>query len=89
MVLDMEAERLDIVFLDYPVGQSTLLESDNRDYKVIGEMLTEPKQYFGDGFGLAFRKRDQDLADQFNQALEALRDSGTYDEIKARYFDES
>jgi arginine/ornithine transport system substrate-binding protein len=89
MVLDMEAERLDIVFLDYPVGQSTLLESDNRDYKVIGEMLTEPKQYFGDGFGLAFRKRDQDLADQFNQALEALRDNGTYDEIKARYFDES
>ncbi|SHM05698.1 transporter substrate-binding domain-containing protein [Vreelandella subglaciescola] len=89
MVLDMEAERLDIVFLDYPVGQSTLLESDNRDYKVVGKMLTEPKQYFGDGFGMAFRKRDKDLADQFNQALETLKDNGTYDEIKANYFDES
>ncbi|MDN6298014.1 MAG: transporter substrate-binding domain-containing protein [Halomonas sp.] len=89
MVLDMEAERLDIVFLDYPVGQSTLLESDNRDYKVIGDMITEPKQYFGDGFGMAFRKRDKDLAEQFNQALETLRNNGTYDDIKARYFDES
>ncbi|MDN6180405.1 MAG: transporter substrate-binding domain-containing protein [Halomonas subglaciescola] len=87
MVLDMESERLDIVFLDYPVGQSTLLESENRDYKVVGEMLTEPKKYFGDGFGMGFRKRDQDLADKFNQALKTLKDNGTYDDIEARYFD--
>ncbi|GAA3894878.1 ABC transporter substrate-binding protein [Halomonas cibimaris] len=89
MVLDMEAERLDIVFLDYPVGQSTLLESDSRDYQVVGEMITEPKQYFGDGFGIAFRQRDRDLAEQFNQALETLKDNGTYDKIKARYFDDA
>ncbi|WNK21079.1 transporter substrate-binding domain-containing protein [Halomonas piscis] len=89
MVLDMDAERLDIVFLDYPVGQSTLLESDSGDYRVVGDMITEPKQYFGDGFGIAFRQRDRDLADEFNQALETLRDNGTYDEIRARYFDDA
>src|SRR5699024_8565364 len=29
MVLDMQAGRLDIVFLDYPVGKSTLLDSES------------------------------------------------------------
>ncbi|WP_026106237.1 transporter substrate-binding domain-containing protein [Vreelandella jeotgali] len=87
MVLDMESERLDIVFLDYPVGQSTLLESDNRDYEVVGDMITEPKKYFGDGFGMAFRQRNEDLAAAFNQALDTLQENGTYDDIKARYFE--
>ncbi|MGY4878779.1 transporter substrate-binding domain-containing protein [Vreelandella aquamarina] len=88
MVLDMEAQRLDIVFLDYPVGQSTLLKSDNRDYKVVGEMITEPKEYFGDGFGIAFRQRDEALAEQFNEALSTLQENGTYEEIHTRYFGE-
>lgn len=87
MVLDMEAERLDIVFLDFPVGKSTLLDSENRDYKVVGETITEPKEYFGDGFGIAFRLRDEALAERFNKALAEVREDGTYDEIFARYFD--
>lgn len=87
MVLDMESERLDILFLDFPVGKSTLLDSEEGDYTVVGEMLTEPKEYFGDGFGIAFRQRDEALAEQFNEALETLRDNGSYDEIYARYFE--
>nr|WP_298414657.1 transporter substrate-binding domain-containing protein [uncultured Halomonas sp.] len=88
MVLDMEAGRLDIVFLDFPVGKSTLLDSEDNDYKVVGEMITEPKEYFGDGFGIAFRKRDEDLAKKFNDALSSLKDNGTYEEIRQKYFEE-
>lgn len=88
MVLDMEAERLDIVFLDFPVGKSTLLDSEEREYKVVGERITEPKEYFGDGFGIAFRPRDEALAERFNEALATLKEDGTYDEIYARYFGE-
>lgn len=88
MVLDMDAGRLDAVFLDFPIGKSTLLESEAGDYKVVGEMVTEPEEYFGEGFGIAFRKRDQELAEAFNQALETLREESTYDEIHARYFGE-
>ncbi|QEM82870.1 transporter substrate-binding domain-containing protein [Halomonas binhaiensis] len=88
LVLDMDADRVDIGFLDYPVGKSTLLDSEEGDYKVVGEQITEPKKYFGDGFGIAFRKRDQDLADAFNAALATLKENGTYDEIVAKYFDE-
>ncbi|WP_447529353.1 transporter substrate-binding domain-containing protein [Vreelandella sp. TE19] len=86
MVLDMDAERLDIVFLDFPIGQSTLVESDEGDYTIVGEQITEPKEYFGDGFGIAFRQRDEALAERFNEALATLEENGTYDEIYARYF---
>ncbi|MWJ27552.1 transporter substrate-binding domain-containing protein [Halomonas sp. ZH2S] len=88
MVLDMEAERLDIVFLDYPVGKATLIDSENRDYQVVGEKITEPKEYFGDGFGIAFRQRDEALAERFNEALDEVQQDGTYDEIHQKYFGE-
>ncbi|MFM9269814.1 transporter substrate-binding domain-containing protein [Halomonas elongata] len=88
MVLDMDSGRLDIVFLDFPVGKSTLLDSDAGDYKTVGEKITEPKKYFGDGFGIAFRKRDEELAAAFNEALATLKDNGTYAEIEAKYFNE-
>lgn len=86
MVLDMDSGRLDAVFLDFPIGKSTLLDSDAGDYKVVGEMITEPKEYFGEGFGMAFRQRDQELAEAFNEALAVLKENGTYDEIHAEYF---
>lgn len=88
MVLDMEAERLDIVFLDFPIGQSTLIESEDAEYVVVGERISEPKEYFGDGFGIAFRQRDEALAEKFNEALTEVQEDGTYDEIFNRYFGE-
>lgn len=88
MALDMAAERLDIVFLDFPIGQSTLLESDEAEYVVVGERISEPKEYFGDGFGIAFRQRDEALAEKFNEALAEVQEDGTYDEIYTRYFGE-
>ncbi len=88
MVLDMDSGRLDIVFLDFPVGKSTLLDSEAGDYKTVGEKITEPKQYFGDGFGIAFRKRDEALAEAFNEALATLKENGTYADIEAKYFSE-
>ncbi|WP_456270172.1 transporter substrate-binding domain-containing protein [Kushneria sp. AK178] len=86
VAVDMETGRLDIAFLDYPTGQAALLEGG--EYKTLGEMMTEPKEYFGDGFGIAFRQRDEALADKFNEALATLKSNGTYDEIHDKYFNE-
>ncbi|WP_447553528.1 transporter substrate-binding domain-containing protein [Vreelandella sp. EE22] len=86
MVLDMDAQRLDIVFLDFPIGQYTLIEDGDGEYKEVGERISEPKEYFGDGFGIAFRQRDEALAEKFNDALATLEEDGTYDEIYQRYF---
>ncbi|MGO2416057.1 MAG: transporter substrate-binding domain-containing protein, partial [Cobetia crustatorum] len=88
LVLDMDAGRLDIAFLDFPVGKSTLIDGGNGNYKAVGEVVTEPKKYFGDGFGIAMRKRDKDLAEQINGALADLKSDGTYDTIHTKYFGE-
>ncbi|PMR73377.1 transporter substrate-binding domain-containing protein [Billgrantia endophytica] len=86
MLLDMESGRLDLVFVNYPVGKTTLLDSERGDYKVVGEMIREPYKYFGDGIAIAFRPRDEALAERFNEALATLKENGTYDEIHDRYF---
>jgi arginine/ornithine transport system substrate-binding protein len=82
LVLDLEGERLDLVFLDFPVGEETLLTKDG--YVTLGEEVK-----LGQGVGVAFRKRDEELAEKFNKALEKLKNNGTYDKIMEKYFDYS
>ncbi|PID42643.1 MAG: nickel transporter [Proteobacteria bacterium] len=79
MVLDLTGGRLDLVFLDFPVGEKTVLT--NSDYKIVGENVQ-----VGTGIGVAFRKRDKKLAEKFNAALEKLKNDGTYDAIQKKYF---
>ncbi|MCM2129941.1 transporter substrate-binding domain-containing protein [Larsenimonas rhizosphaerae] len=86
VAVDMEAGRLDIAFLDYPTGKAALVDSKDGKFKTVGDMLTEPKKYFGEGFGIAFRKRDRELADTFNKALAELKSNGTYNSLYSKYF---
>lgn len=79
MVLDLEGQRLDVVFLDYPVGEQTLMNRDG--FKEVGEPVK-----LGNGVGVAMRKRDKDLAEEINAALETLKNDGTYDAIMEKYF---
>ncbi len=79
LVLDLTGGRLDLVFLDYPVGEQTVIT--NAEFTQIGDLVK-----VGDGIGVAFRKRDQDLADKFNAALAKLKADGTYDTIMQKYF---
>ena len=85
IAVDMSAGRLDAAFLDFPTGQSTLLDESDA-YKNAGPMLTEPKKYFGTGFGIAFRRSQKDLAARFNKALAVVKDNGTYQTIYEKYF---
>jgi len=79
MVLDLEGQRLDVVFVDYPVGEQTVL--NNEGYKEVGEPVK-----LGEGVGVAMRKRDAKLADDVNAALKKLKEDGTYDTIMQKYF---
>ncbi|WP_423745036.1 transporter substrate-binding domain-containing protein (plasmid) [Haladaptatus sp. SPP-AMP-3] len=38
-------------------------------------------------YGIAFRKDDDDLRKQVNEAIKAIKDDGTYDEIYGKYFE--
>lgn len=79
LVLDLTGGRLDVVFLDYPVGEKTIITDSN--YETVGDTIP-----VGDGIGVAFRKRDQELANKFNKALKKLKEDGTYDTIMKKYF---
>lgn len=82
LTLDLEGGRLDIVLLDFPVGESTLLTADkNNAYKALGDTLQ-----LGDGMGVAMRKRDKSLAKLFDKYLDEIKTDGTYEKIEAKYF---
>ena len=86
VTVDMEVGRLDTAFFDQITGQSDLIEAHPGKYHQIGPDLVEPKEYFGEGFGIAFRKRDTALAEAFNRALAEVRADGTYARIYEQYF---
>jgi arginine/ornithine transport system substrate-binding protein len=79
MVLDLEGQRLDVVFVDYPVGEQTILNREG--FKEVGEPVK-----LGQGVGVAMRKRDRDLTKEVNAALKTLKEDGTYDSIMKKYF---
>lgn len=82
MALDLESGRLDLVFVDYPVGEEFFLTRDA--FREVGDPVK-----LGKGVAVAMRKRDRELAQAINAALATLKDDGTYDAIMKRYFDYS
>ncbi|WP_415721952.1 ABC transporter substrate-binding protein [Photobacterium ganghwense] len=70
------SDQLALAFLDKPRGA---------DYTFVGEPVTDTA-YIGEGTALALRKQDKQLAEKFNQAIQAIRENGTYDRIASKYF---
>lgn len=86
VAVDMDTGRLNLAFFDQITSQSALIGPHPKKYHQVGPDLTKPKKYFGDGFGMAFRKNEQDLAKKFNKALDTLKSNGTYARIYKKYF---
>ena len=64
-----------------------LLKTDQgKDFAFVGPAYSDQK-WFGLGSGIAIRKSDNDLRDQLNAAIDAIRANGTWDKIAAKYFD--
>ena len=80
MVLDLSGGRTELVFVDFPVGESTILKKD-ANFEAIGAQIQ-----LGEAAGAAFRLRDTELAEKFNKALKKLKADGTYDAIMKKYF---
>ena len=57
-----------------------------KGFEFIGEDQVDPACY-GEGAGIAVRKKDGKLRGQLNKAIQAIRKNGTYQKINARYFD--
>ncbi|MCL6417657.1 ABC transporter substrate-binding protein [Aestuariirhabdus sp. Z084] len=84
--LDAANGRLDAIFGNSDQLLLAFLEKDSgKGFGFVGEPVTDPA-YIGEGTALALRKGDEKLAQQFNQAIAAIRADGTYDKIAGKYF---
>jgi len=82
LLLDLEGGRLDMVLLDFPVGDTTLLIPEKKGaFAAVGDTFQ-----LGEGMGVALRKRDKSLAATFNKVLAEIKTDGTYETIQAKYF---
>ena len=85
LATDMSAGRLDLTFITGPLAQDVLI--DRGGFHQVGEPISKPKSIFGDGIAAAFRQRDRDLVEAFNEALHTVEQNGTYDRLMHHYFE--
>ncbi len=84
--LDIAAGRVDLLLADSVALEDGFLKTDSgKDYEFVGPDFTDPK-YFGDGAGIAIRKGEDELAEMFNAAIDAIRANGVYKSIQDKYF---
>ena len=85
--MDIVSGRVDLLFADAVVLQTGFLDSEEgQNYEFVGPSYTD-EEWFGEGIGIALRQGDDDLRETFNQAIQDIREDGTYQEINDSYFD--
>ncbi|OFS09092.1 arginine ABC transporter substrate-binding protein [Hafnia sp. HMSC23F03] len=82
-ILDLKNGRLDAVFGDTAVVNEWLKQ--NAALAAVGDKVTDPN-YFGTGLGIAVRQNNAELLNQFNAALNQLKQDGTYKTIYSKWF---
>ncbi len=85
--LDAVAGRLDLILADSVAMAEGFLNTDEgQGWEFVGPGYSDP-EFFGEGAGIAIRKKNQDLVDKFNAAIDAIRSNGTYQAINDKYFE--
>ena len=85
--LDLISGRIDATMADsIAIGDGFLKTPQGAGFAQLGEPHVDPAIH-GQGAGIGVRQEDTELRDRFSQAIQAIRASGSYDEIAAKYFD--
>ncbi|MBG6241387.1 MAG: arginine ABC transporter substrate-binding protein [Candidatus Symbiopectobacterium sp. Dall1.0] len=82
-ILDLKSGRLDAVFGDTAVVNEWLKQNDQ--LATVGSSVTD-KNYFGIGLGIAVRQGNDALVKRFNDALDKVKQDGTYQSIYNKWF---
>ncbi|MEH0834950.1 arginine ABC transporter substrate-binding protein [Pectobacterium cacticida] len=82
-VLDLKNGRLDAVFGDTAVVNEWLKQ--NETLASVGQNITD-KNYFGVGLGIAVRQNNDALLKKFNDALNKIKQDGTYATLYKKWF---
>lgn len=85
--LDLASGRLDAVMADRVAIQGGFLDTPaGEGFAFFGQPHADPAIH-GEGQGIGVRKEDTELRDRLSAAIDAIRASGEYDRIAAKYFD--
>ncbi|UWS30551.1 arginine ABC transporter substrate-binding protein [Erwinia pyrifoliae] len=82
-ILDLKNGRLEGILGDSAVVGGWL--KTNANLATVGEHITD-SDFFGTGVGIAVRKDNQALLNQFNAAIDVLKANGTIDRLDRRWF---
>jgi glutamine transport system substrate-binding protein len=87
-----EYEQLDQAYLAVENGSvdAIMYDTPNVEYYISttgdGVMKTVGDNYQAEDYGIAITQGNEDLVEAMNEALQTLRDNGTYDEIHEKWF---
>lgn len=85
--LDLASGRIDAQISDsIQALEGFLGKPEGKDYAFLGGDQYD-KECHGEGAGIAVRKGEEDLRQDLNAAIQAIRKDGTYEKINAEYFD--
>ncbi|MDJ1159808.1 transporter substrate-binding domain-containing protein [Chelatococcus sp. SYSU_G07232] len=85
--LDLAVGRIDAVFGDKFALAEWLKRAREAHCCVFKADAPDEPAFFGEGYGIGLRKQDGELKAIFDNAIDAIVANGTYDRIRARYFD--
>jgi polar amino acid transport system substrate-binding protein len=84
ILADLRSGRIDLMLADQLVVEPLLGEPDNA--MLAGKGLAPLDPLLGNGVGAGVRKGDDALRERLNVALQSMRDDGSYEKIRERYF---
>jgi len=84
--LDLLTRRIDLVLGDKLALSRFLKSREGACCRFVGEPAVDPK-FYGEGVAVGLRKEDKALKEMFNRAIDKVVADGTYDRIRAKYFD--
>ncbi|OCG19194.1 MULTISPECIES: transporter substrate-binding domain-containing protein [unclassified Gilliamella] len=82
-ILDLKAKRIDAIVSSSIVASEWL--GKEADIVSLSDKITD-HDYFGEGLGIAIRKGNEKLLNQFDQAIDKLKASGELDAIYKKWF---
>ncbi len=85
--LDAVSGRLDLILADsVAMADGFINTPEGAGWEFVGPGYSDPA-YFGEGAGIAIRKKNKDLVEKFNEAIAAIRGNGKYKQINDKYFE--
>lgn len=78
--MELKAGGVDAVINDKPVNDYYIKEAGGKDAKQVGDPLT------AEDYGIATAKKNTELGDKINKALDEVKKSGEFDKIYEKWF---